>query len=222
MIPWYDGLEWPCKNLVLWERETQVYWKFFLFFSLRNFQIFACRLNEKCQVDFGMAARWAILHWDLCKVHSEILLVSHYTVIQNFAAGVFQVKKKFDKKRHCVVIMYLRICWKGACYEVFSNWCLVWEEKNTDYCDSFREWLSPASLNMVCCIGRCLYKAMPFAVTHLQAVCYPHAGCVTDRVCISSWLLSLTLLLIWSFSCLSLWKRAMPKTSFCWKITNTW
>lgn len=37
-------------------------------------------------------------------------------------------------------------------------------------------------------------------------------------VCISSWLLSLILLLIWSLSCFSFWKRPKAKTPFCLKI----
>lgn len=49
------------------------------------------------------------------------------------------------------------------------------ENKNTDYCGVFREWLSPVSLDIVCCIGRC--KAVPFTFTHLHQAIW-QTGCV--------------------------------------------
>jgi len=48
-----------------------------------------------------MDARLTALHGDLCKVHSETVLVSQCAVIQNFDAGIFHVQKKFDKNGYC-------------------------------------------------------------------------------------------------------------------------
>ena len=144
-----------------------------------------------------MLLKWRMLssYWDGCqtdsKVHSETLLVSECAVIQNFAARIFHVRKKFDKNGYCGR-SWLRN------YNILAhllNGSMLWiffksmsgfgrENKNTECCGVFTEGLSPAFLNVISHVGRYLCRAVLVTVTCL------HTSCVTDRVRTLGWLLS--------------------------------
>lgn len=166
-----------------------------------------------------MEARLTALHRDLCKVHSETLLVSQCAVIQNFAAEIFYAQKKFDKNGYC------GRSWLCNCNILAQllNGSMLWHlfklmpgfgrgNKNTEYCEVVADWLSPAFLNVTSRVGRYLRKpSWSLLPVYILAVWQTGSTLLVDFSVWSSCLSN-------PFPALATEKRPMARAPFCLKM----